>query len=214
MSDNKPRTNYVCGNAIFLCNSLNKDTCTEMYGDIAKMVNELRPVSNKMTLAEIQNPYNITSKSIIDIFIDSPGGDIYTMNTIMTFLNIARSKGAIIRTTVTGQAASCASMIAVQGTPGFRIMYNFSYHYIHYGNSNIGVSAIGEIDLAAQNEKELRQKQKDIYKQFTKLSVIETLQCMQSEHHIYSAEKCLEKNLCDWVLLNDGTFINRFNNQR
>ena len=214
MADNKTKANYVRGNAVFLYDSLYRDSTAEMIGDLARMVNEIRPVTEFDNKSTIKSPYYIGNDTpVIDVFINSPGGGIHTMNSIMTFLNIARSKGAIIRTTITGHTASCASMIAIQGTAGFRIMYNASYNIIHYGNSDISVSANGEIDLAAKNEKRYRQSQKEIYKKFTDMTGKEIDECMKTEHHVYSAQECLEKNMCDWVLTDTSIFISR-NNQR
>lgn len=208
------KTNYVRGNAIFLYDSLQRENTAEMIGDLAHMVNKMPFASNYDYNTPIESPYYLnTNTPVIDVFINSPGGKIYIMNTIMTFLNIARNKGAIIRTTVTGFAASCASMIAIQGTAGFRIMYDKAYNGIHYGNSDISVRANGEIDLAANNEKKCRQIQKDIYKKFTNMTDTEINACMKVEHHVYSAKECLEKNICDWVLTDAGRFIQR-NKQR
>jgi len=214
MADNKTKANYVRDNTIFLYDYLNRETTAEMIGDLARMVNNVQPSQTKADEAIIQSPYNISNQTpIIDVFINSPGGNIHMMNSIMTFLNIARSRGAIIRTTITGSAASCASMIAIQGTPEYRIMYNDAYHIVHYGNSSIEVSANGEIDLAAKNEKRYRQRQIDKYKNFTKLTTKEINECMKTEHHVFSAKECLDKNMCDWILTDNGLFVSR-DNQR
>lgn len=214
MADNKTKANFVRDNAVFLYDCLNRETSAEMIGDLARMVNNIPSTQKNIDDTAIQSPYDINSKTpVIDVFINSPGGNIHIMNSIMTFLNIARSRGAIIRTTITGFAASCASMIAIQGTPNFRIMYDESYHIVHYGNSTIDVSAAGEVDLAAKNEKRYRQKQKERYQKFTTLTNKEINECMKTEHHVYDAKECLEKNMCDWILTNTGLFVSR-DNQR
>ncbi|MBR6752278.1 MAG: ATP-dependent Clp protease proteolytic subunit [Alphaproteobacteria bacterium] len=214
MADNKTKANFVRDNAVFLYDYLNRETSAEMIGDLARMVNNIPTTQKNIDDTTIQSPYDINSKNpVIDVFINSYGGSIYFMNSIMTFLNIARSKGAIIRTTVTGFAASSASMIAIQGTKGFRIMYDESYHIVHYGNSNVEVSAIGEVDLVAKNEKTVRNRQKERYKRFTNMTEKEINACMRTEHHQYDAKECLNKNMCDWILTDTGTFISR-NNQR
>lgn len=208
MADNKTKANFVRDNAVFLYDYLNRETSAEMIGDLARMVNEIHPAPKNQNDTTIKSPYDISNQTpVIDVFINSYGGSIYFMNSIMTFLNIARSKGAIIRTTVTGFAASSASMIAIQGTKGFRIMYDASYHVVHYGNSTIDVSAAGEVDLAAKNEKRYRNHHKEIYKRFTNMTEKEINACMRTEHHVYDAKECLEKNMCDWILTDAGLFI-------
>lgn len=215
MADNKTKANFVRDNAVFLYDYLNRETSAEMIGDLARMVNNIPTTQKHIDDTTIQSPYDINSKNpVIDVFINSHGGGIHTMNSIMTFLNIARSKGAIIRTTITGIAASCASMIAIQGTKGFRIMYDESYHVVHYGNSTIDVSAAGEVDLAAKNEKRYRNHHKEIYKRFTNMTEKEINACMRTEHHVYDAKECLEKNMCDWILTDAGLFIPRNTKQR
>lgn len=214
MADNKIKANFVRDNAVFLYDCLNRETSAEMIGDLARMVNNTQPSQTQVNETTIQSPYNISNQTpIIDVFINSPGGNIYMMNSIMTFLNIARSRGAIIRTTVTGFAASCASMIAIQGTPGYRIMYNDSYHIVHYGDSSINVRADGEMELAAKNEKKYRQTHLEKYKKFTNMSEKEIKECMKTEHHVYPAQECLAKNMCDWILTDTGLFVSR-DNQR
>lgn len=215
MADNKTKANYVKGNSIFLYDSLTRDTTAEIFGDIANMVNKIPQSQKPDSNVVIESPYDINnSNAVIDIYINSSGGGVHTMNSILTFLNIARNRGAIIRTTVTGYAASCASIIAILGTPGYRIMYNSSYQVVHYGNSNIEVSANGEIDLAAKNEKRIRQDMINKYKTFTNLSSKEIHECMKTEHHAFSAQDCLDKHMCDWILTDIGTFIRRSDKQK
>lgn len=213
MADKKTNeTNYVIENAVFLYDTINLDNCAKLMGDIASMVAKIRPNTNKTNSATNISPYDIHKPSqAIDVFINSPGGTCSLMDSIMTFLNIARSKGAIIRTTVTGRAASCASQIAIQGTPGFRIMYQTAFHLVHYGNSSMNVSAEGEVERACKNEKQLRQHQINTYKKFTNLTAKEINECMKTEHHVFSAEECLKKNMCDWILTDTGIFISREN---
>lgn len=210
------KTIYTMKNSIFLYDTINQDTCAELIGELAEMVANLKAQPKTASdLATIKSPYELNKQTqVLDIFINSPGGSCSFMDSIMTFVNIARSKGAIIRTTVTGRACSCASQIAIQGTPGFRIMYENAYNLIHYGNTSINVSAEGEVERAAQNEKQLRQHQSDTYKKFTKLTTKEIAKCMATEHHVFSAKQCLEKNMCDWILTDMGTFIQRSDLQR
>ena len=212
MAKDNINANYVRKNAIFLYDTINTDTCAELIGDLAEMVNNIKNQPNKSETTTLKSPYDInkpTATTVVDVFINSPGGNCATMDSIMSFLNIARSKGAIIRTTVTGRAASCASMIAIQGTHGFRIMYQTSYNLVHYGNTSLSVSASGEVERAAKNENQLRKNQINTYLQFTDMTEKEVKKCMETEHHVFSAQQCLEKNMCDWILTNEGKFITR-----
>jgi len=215
MSDKNINANYVKQNSIFLYDTINQETCAELIGNLAEMVYNIKSHPTKNDTKTNTSPYDINkSAPTIDVFINSGGGQCSYMDSIMTFLNIARSKGAIIRTTVTGRAASAASQIAIQGTPGFRIMYQTAFHLVHYGNSSFNVSANGEAERAMKNEKQLRQNQVNTYKKFTKLTDKEIAECMKTEHHVFSAQQCLEKNMCDWILTDTGLYISRESNQR
>lgn len=152
--------NYISSRKIFLLDSIDTETCAELIGNISNMVDELhwRPEAIGINLGPIPNPYSLPKNApqVIDICIDSPGGQLSVNKSIMSLLNLARAKDAIIRTFITGNASSCASLIAVQGTPGFRIMYEQSYNLIHYGRSVYSVTKPIEIDKAAKYEKEMR----------------------------------------------------------
>ena len=75
----------------------------------------------------------------------------------------------------------------------------------------MNVSANGEAERAYKNEKQLRQHQINTYKKFTNLTAKEIDECMKTEHHVFSAEECLKKNMCDWILTDTGIFISREN---
>lgn len=169
-----------------------------------------------LQMDEIKNPYMLPAKApqIIDVYIDSQGGTLTVAKSIMSLLNIARAKGAIIRTTIIGHAASCASVIAVQGTQGFRIMYEQSYNLVHYGHSVYSVNKPVEIDKAAKYEKEMRANFFAPYLKYTNMTKAELLKLQRTEFSHISAKECLQKNMCDWILTSDGMFINRNSKQR
>ena len=203
--------NYIAGHKIFLLDKLNDETCAELIGNISNMVDNIKWQHQYDTIStQINNPYKINATpQIIDVFINSPGGSVNFMNSIIALLTIARAKNAIIRTNVIGNACSCASMIAVQGTPGFRIMYEQSYHLIHYGSSKYTVNKPTEIDSATRYEKEMRENLNAIYMNNTGLTKSDLAKFQKTEYNYIPAMKCLDKNICDWVLTANGQFITR-----
>ena len=217
MANNKDQTNYVKGNSVFLYDSLNQETCADLIGELTELV--MSKVKKHQQLLDInvktmETPYDISGSNVIDIFINSPGGDVSYKNSIMALLNIARAKGAIIRTTVTGYAASSASQIAIQGTHGFRIMYQETYNLIHYGRSCDTATADGEAERIYKQEKRRRQNMFNTYKKFTSLTDKEIAECMKAEKHYFSAKECLNKNMCDWILTDTGIYLSRKDKQR
>lgn len=206
--------NYVCGNKIFILGSISSKETSELIGNISNMVDRLQwqPVFDPESI-QITNPYKLpttaSSRSVIDIYINSNGGTVYVLNGIIGLLNLARAKGAIIRTNVLGTAYSCASVLALQGTPNFRIMNEMAIFGIHYGSSTYSVSNDGDIDNALKSERNLRNKMKSIYQKNTNIPKYALDKMMQTEHNDISSEECLKLGICDWILTNDGKFVNR-----
>lgn len=210
--NNTKSPNFADSNKIFMLGGFNEKDTFELIGNISDMVDKLPwsqvydPTQRK---EEITNPYKLqTTHKVIDVYINSRGGQLDTMNSISGLLNLARAKGAIIRTTVIGGASSCGSLLAVQGTPNFRIMHEMSYHYIHYGQSWYAPARDGEIDNAIAVEKNVRNKMKELYLENTKISKGKLDKMMQTEYNQFDAFECLDMGLCDWVLTNKGKFVN------
>mgnify|MGYP001776434636 CR=1 FL=1 len=210
--------NYIAGRTIFILDHIDTESCAELIGNISNMVNDLPWGHTYASINSdtIVNPYNLPKNTppVIDINIDSTGGSLPVAKSIMALLNIARTKGAIIRTFVMGDASSCASLIAIQGTPGFRIMYEQAYNLIHYGRSTYSVNKPTEIDKAAKFEKEMRANFYEPYLKYTNLTKSELLKYQRAEYSQLSADVCMKKNMCDWILTNDGLFIKRNEKQR
>ena len=203
--------NYVCGRKIFLLDVLNYETCAELIGNISNMVDNLRWTEPyNIQIEQINNPYKLPkTPQIIDLYINSRGGTVNVMTSIMSLLTIARAKNTIIRTTVMGDACSCASMIAIQGTPGFRIMYANAYQLVHYGSSHYDVNKVNEIDTAAIYEKDIRSMCDTIYLNNSNLTKKDLSKYQKTEYNYIPAMKCLERNMCDWILNTNGTFISQ-----
>ncbi len=215
--------NYITGNKIFILDKLEKQTTAELLGHLSNMVDSLRwgPVFTETELfaesAKLANPYNLPSEypPVIDIYINSCGGDNTILSSITSLLNLARAKGAIIRTNVIGMACSCASMLAVQGTPNFRIMYDTSYHMIHFGTSRMTAERTNEIEYAAKSAKRIREKCAQIYINNTAISPKKLQKYYTTEGSgNLSAEECLKLGICDWMVSPQGIFIKNKNLSR
>lgn len=206
------QSNYIAGNKVFILDGINDKTTAELIGNLSVLVDSLdwNPIFDSAT-AQVINPYSFSAENhpIIDVYINSGGGNLSQTKSIMTLLNLARAKGAIIRTTNMGIAASCASLIAVQGTPKFRIMYEQAYNMIHYGKSTFSVDKVDEIERARKLENEKRANFNAPYLKYTNLTDKELKQFQKTEYGHMNAQKCLQKNICDWILTTDGKFITR-----
>ncbi len=214
IKNNSRSLNYVAGDKVFILGTIDRESTAELIGNLSNMVDNLSWSSEyNPSQKHITHPYNIDIEyihnPIIDVYINSDGGKLQSTKSIMALLNLARAKGAIIRTTVTGYACSCASLIAVQGTPGFRVMYEQAFNLIHYGTSRLFVDRAGAAEEAAAQEKIERDTFNAPYLKCTNLTARELKKLQQTEHGAMFANECLKKNICDWILTTDGKFIQR-----
>lgn len=209
--------NYVLNNSVYILNSFSADATNEMLGDLAELVNNLTPCPAYKTNTKLTSPYDIdTSKNpVIDVYINSNGGDIPILHAISTLLSIAKSKGAIIRTTVMGKAYSCGSMLAIQGTPGFRIMYSKAFNLVHFGTRNTKISLESEIDASQKYLKNMNNGVNSLYLEHTKITESKLNQLMKHDYSFLTAEKCLKLGICDWIIDDKGNILkNIIQNQK
>lgn len=197
--------NYVSGTSVFILDDFRSTTSNEMIGALSDLVMKLEPRDEYKYNITLKSPYNIdTSKyNVIDVFINSNGGDITILNSILTLLGIAKSKGAIIRTTVCGKAYSCGSVLAITGTPGFRIMYANAYHLVHFGSQTRTARQESEIESVTNNMKENHANWNNLYLNNTKISQKE-LKKLMSKDSFVTANEALKHSFCDWIINEQG----------
>ena len=204
--------NYTSNdNCIYILGDFERKSMGDLIGNISTMIRQLPTEPMYKAHEQIVCPYDefAVNNPIIDIFIDSNGGDTNMLNDISTLLNIAKMRGAIIRTTVLSRAYSCGSLLAIQGTPGFRIMSQNAEHMIHFGS--FGVHADSEKMAKHVLENTLRKKEMthDKYKTYTNMSSKDIKRLTKSEGEFWDAQKCLNNGLCDWIIGENGKLIGR-----
>lgn len=203
MSQNQ--SNYVIGNSVFILEDFRSATTNEMIGALSDLVTNLEPRDEYKCTVTLKSPYDIDTKqyNVIDVFINSNGGDITILNTITTLLSIAKSKGAIVRTTVCGKAYSCGSALAILGTPGFRIMYSNAYHLVHFGTQSRTAKLESEIESVTNNMKEHYANWSNLYLNNTNVTPKE-IKKMMSKDTFITADKALKLSFCDWIINEKG----------
>ena len=209
----KETANFVRNGQVFILDSINTANTADLIADMTDLVTKLphRPATESRNYT-ITNPYILPGKSkptVLDITINSNGGVCYPYQTISALISRAKSMGAIVRIMVGGIAASSASLLAIQGTPGFRIMYESSRHMIHWGTYPFTFDRESDVDKMADNIRDYKEKINEIYLQFTKIPARHLKQMMNSEASYLTAAECLKLNVCDWILCADGKFIGR-----
>ena len=174
---------------------------------------EIRIISGKYS-KKMYSPYEMvpTSCPTINVYINSNGGKTLVMQSILTLFNMASAKGTIIKTYNLASASSSASMIAISGTSGYRYMAENAYNYIHFGRYSADTAHTDEIDILTNDLKTFDKTTRLMYLNNTKLTNKELTRYYNTEGagRLY-ADQCLQKGLCDWVITNDGRFVNNIN---
>ena len=205
--------NYVTNDSIFILDAFANKTTYELIGRMHNMIHNLPQTKIYSANKKITSPYNIDGlrNPVIDVYISSNGGDGDVLYNISCLLGVAKSRGAIIRTTVLSHAASCGSLLAIQGTPGFRIMYSKSVHFIHFGTHKINIRSESEIDIAAHNIKQFSTAINNLYLTHTKLTTDILRRIQSNEQGYLDAQQSLQYGLCDWVIDECGNISKQIN---
>ncbi len=200
----------ICNVQIF--DKIAMNTTAEMVGQMATVISQLpikKPIETVST--KITSPYDISPDTFVfDVAINSGGGDVDAARGIASMFALAKSRGAIVRTHIVGSAASAASWLAIQGTPGYRIMSEDAYNLVHHGKTLISAARENEMEVAAQKSKKSRDMLFATYEKYTKLTQkeLERYKSVENSGHLFAIQ-CLRKHLCDWILNKDGTLIGR-----
>lgn len=203
-------------NKIFILGRFSDEETNEMIGHLACMVYSMKPCNMYSMPATITNPYDLgdSDRPVIDVYINSPGGSGEILHSISTLLSIAKSRGALVRTTVLGIAASCGSLLAIQGTPGFRIMYSKAYHFVHFGRHGLSARTQEEVNMMAMHITEYTTETLKLYTDHTKLTQRDLDRLTKNECGHLNANECLQYGLCDWVIDDFGKLKQRIANAK
>lgn len=224
--------NAMVDNNIYILTTISPETTNELIAQLSHWVDvlpfpnyveknqpttgndisedEIRIISGKYS-KKMYSPYEMvpTSCPTINVYINSNGGKTLVMQSILTLFNMASAKGTIIKTYNLASASSSASMIVISGTPGYRYMAENAYNYIHFGRYSADTAHTDEIDILTNDLKTFDKTTRLMYLNNTKLTNKELTRYYNTEGagRLY-ADQCLQKGLCDWVITNDGRFVN------
>lgn len=202
--------NYIVGSQVYILGDFSNKEMNELIGNLGDYILSLpaHPIYKAST--NITTPYEIKKikNPIIDFFIDSCGGAENALQNISALLNIAKSRGAIIRTTVLSRAYSAGSLLAIQGTPGFRIMAHDARHMIHYGSTGLTAKNPDDISIMAKQIAAQKEVIMGKYQTYTKIPQSKLNTLMHCESGFLNAPECLKMKICDWILQDSGNIIN------
>lgn len=211
--------NYVSYNAVCILDVLNNNSIAPIIGNLNHLINsspKFDETAHKLS-TKIKSPYDLPSDfPLIDLYLNSPdGGDMNAYLTILGLLNKAKHKGIIIRTNVFGFASGYTSMLAIQGTPGYRIVSEDSKHFIGYELFNHSYHNEAGFNVEAKTKYYLKDIQniKNAYiKTYLKnvtASKEEIRSLMADKIGLINTKDCLNLGLCDWILTNEGKLKKR-----
>lgn len=206
----KDLENTMVDNNVYLLTEITQETTNGLIIQLTQWVNAL-PITNKKIDRHIYSPYEEIPNNtpVLNIWINSCGGKNNVRESILTLCHIASAHGTIIKTYNLREASSNASIIAISGTKGYRYMSEQAFNFIHFGNTGQNVKHPNEIEYVTASFKRHGDESKNIYLRHTKLAEKELDKFQNQEGSgLLTAEQCLRKGLCDWVITNDGRFVN------
>lgn len=179
---------------------------SETLRHIAMHIQTMPHMPTIYTPTKISSPYDIKDRQVFDLYINGYGRDLTTFSAFTALLALIRVRGAIVRTNVIGTARDAAALLAISGTPGFRIMYE-SATMVPYASAHPHNLGFCDPSTARPTNSEIEYI-RSIYKQNTKLTNDEITDIMRNGHPM-TATQCLKRGLCDWILRNNGTMRGR-----
>lgn len=178
--------NYMYKNTVYLLDEISDNSCAYLIGDLYEFVT---------------TPQNFEGN--LNFIINSPGGDVYVMMTILGLINIAKLNRIQVNTFVMGIAASAASVIAIQGD--VRKITKVSRHFVHFGTMWSLTERHSEIEKIYEQTKDYAERIDNLYLEACgdKLSPQKLRELQLDERGYLNAEQCIEYGLCDGIIEDD-----------
>ena len=167
-------------NNIFLTEEVNEES-------IATIQAELFYLTSKMTPEESKN-------DPITIYINSPGGEVYSCLGLYDVMQLFINQGYVIRTINIGLAASAAAVILLAGSKGYRFCLPNSTVMLHQPSSGT-YGTITDMKIAVDEGDRLKKLLNDIVSKHAGEQVVEL---MERDAWI-SPEEALKFNLIDKI---------------
>jgi ATP-dependent protease ClpP protease subunit len=172
--------NFVSTEGVFIFDELSTETSSYLISDFIKLIN-----------------CNAAKKDI-DVYINSPGGDVYTLTSLLSCFKLANAQNISINTYNIGLAASCGSLLAICGNK--RYMHKKARHFVHFGQVYNEVSKSSEIEKAKEYMKNHEDFIKSLYLENTKITLEQLNKLIVDEYGWLSAQQCKKLGFCDIIL--------------
>jgi ATP-dependent Clp protease protease subunit len=125
-----------------------------------------------------------TGQPVIPIVIDSYGGQVYSL---MSMMGLIKSSCVPVATIVQGKAMSCGALLFSCGSEGLRYMDSLSTLMIH----DVSAGAVGKVEEMKVDVKEAERLNQLVYKMMAK---------NVGKHETYFTDIVHSKGHADWFL--------------
>lgn len=145
----------------------------------------------KLVFLESENP-----DKDINIYINSPGGDIHSLFAIYDTMQFIRND---IATICLGQAASAAAVLLAAGTKGKRLALPHSRILLHQPYGQVGYGQVTDLELAAKEILRARDLLEEVLAKHTG-QPIERIHTDTDRDFVMEAPEALEYGIIDAVI--------------
>ena len=132
----------------------------------------------------------------INIYINSPGGDITSLFAIYDTMQFIKND---IATICLGQAASAAAVLLAAGTKGKRLALPHSRGMLHQPYGQVGYGQVTDLELAAKEILRMRDLLEEILARHTGQS-IERIHADTDRDFVIEANEAVEYGIIDGVI--------------
>ncbi len=105
-----------------------------------------------------------SSEQPINLFINSPGGEVYSG---LAIYDVMQYIGAPVHTNCVGIAMSMASVILMAGAAGHRVALPHSRIMIHAGSAGLPRSSLPDLEVQAREYLDIRDMMEEVYHRHT-----------------------------------------------
>lgn len=173
--------NYTYKNRVFILDELTIENTSHILADISDMIE-----------------YERKHSQVIEWFFNSPGGSVAACKSLLSMMKFANLQGITNITYVIGEAASSASILAINGND--RYIMSYASHYIHYGSSGSGSAHPMEAKRNYEDDKKFYNWVHDTYLEHSNIPKARLEELMEHEGGYLYAKDCIKYKLADHLL--------------
>lgn len=134
----------------------------------------------------------------IDVIVCSDGGEVDVLKAYIDAFDTAKRQDVVVATHVSGLAASCGSLLAINGSPGYRTISKHSYHYVHTGMAGaVGRNEV-ELERFSNVAKEHYRFVRDQYRRYANIPNLD--EELRNDHLFVNASQAKRWGLVDKVV--------------